>query len=161
MKTFVDEDTDIRNLREMREHLLRERRNPRRVTSYLQRYLMVCTDEELLELSGVKPKERNPWMKDRLAAMETAHAWRVLDAAGLADEALSERNAMRRVLRERELTEEEARRGEGVSGEQMLRSARAAVMMKMRKRHPIKISQSEMKRMCKEVHEEYKRMGLS
>lgn len=162
VKTFPSEEKDIAALRAERSRLRAKGipRGQKHVCSYQQRYLLCCSDEELLELASVKPKDRVLWIRDRLRLMELRRAWSAVDSAGIAEEALRERNALRKVLRMRELSEEEARRGEGITGEELMRSARDVILDKLCWNGGRKMSCGEVKKMCIKAQKEYERLNL-
>lgn len=162
VKTFPSEEKDIAALRAERARLRAKGipKGQKHVCSYQQRYLLCCSDEELLELASVKPKDRVLWIRDRLRLMELRRAWSAVDAAGIAEEALRDRNALRKVMRMRELSEEEARRGEGITGEELIRSARAVILDRLCRRGGRRVSPRDIKKMCIKAQKEYERLNL-
>lgn len=129
----------------------------------MTRFLRAASAEEIdAFLRMPNPEKRAEYMNRLAARGDVRGLWMLLRRKGIADATLRERNAMNRFLKFPEASEEDLLSSERppVSADQLLWSARAVVMRRVRANYPVKLTPPQSARMCAEAQREFDRLNI-
>lgn len=129
----------------------------------MTRFLRAASADEIdAFLRMPNPEKRSEYMNRLADVGDLRDLWKQICASNLVEETLYERNAMNKFLHLPAITEETMMFPESapISADQLLWSARAAVMRRVRKNYPAKLTPPQSARMCAEAQREFDRLNI-